>query len=338
MTYNPIQNTRHARNAKSILAGAVATGMLALSATPSLAVEGGTGAYLLGSRDSFAGIVPPPGTYFSSDLVHLDGEVGFLALGGKPFVDVSTGAYVLKLNLTHSFDARLWGGQPAITVTLPMATGDLDLGGELGSGLSGDLTDSNSGFSDIIITPLVGWSNGNQHWSVGASIFLPTGKYDTATVDVATRSVNALSFGKNRAAIDPVVAYTYLNPKTGIEFSAAGGVTFSAKNDATDYQTAPEAHLELTAMQHLPSKVAVGLTGYAYHQIGDDSGSGADSIKLATGQDSLQAQTYGLGPIITYSTKIGDTAVSFKAKYIHEFDAKKRFESDVVWLNMSISF
>ena len=35
---------------------------LLLSSGDAIAVEGGTGAYLLGSRDSLAGIVPPPGT------------------------------------------------------------------------------------------------------------------------------------------------------------------------------------------------------------------------------------------------------------------------------------
>jgi hypothetical protein len=38
---------------------------LALAAAPALAVEGGIGAYFMGTRDTFAGIVPPPGTYLS---------------------------------------------------------------------------------------------------------------------------------------------------------------------------------------------------------------------------------------------------------------------------------
>jgi hypothetical protein len=38
----------------------------AMAASPALAVEGGVGFYLLGSRTTMGGYVPPPGTYFSS--------------------------------------------------------------------------------------------------------------------------------------------------------------------------------------------------------------------------------------------------------------------------------
>jgi hypothetical protein len=134
------------------------------------------------------------------------------------------------------------------------------------------------------------------------------------------------------------VAYTWFNPKTGFEVSASGLVTFSAKNAATDYQTAPEAVLEATVMQHLKSGFAFGLTGYGYKQLGEDSGSGADALKAATNAASLQAQVFGIGPIITYSTKIGDRSVSMKLKYLTEFDARRRFESDVIAANFSINF
>ncbi|MGL4311595.1 MAG: SphA family protein, partial [Paracoccaceae bacterium] len=303
-----------------------------------LAVEGGTGTYLLGSRDSLAGIAPPPGTYVTADFVHLDGNVKFMALGGVPLVDTHTKADLLKLNATFSFDTTLWGGQPALTVTLPVISGDLTFDGSLASGLSQTFSDSNSGIGDLTVTPMLGWARGNHHWLVAASLFFPTGEYDTATVNIPDRQIKVANLGKNRFAFDPVVAYTYLDPTTGREFSAVGGVTFSAENDATDYQTAPEAHLELTAMQYLPNRLGLGLTGYAYKQLGDDSGAGADAIRFATGQDSLQAEVYGIGPLITYSTKVGDRSVSMKLKYLHEFSARKRFESDVVTASVNFSF
>ena len=61
---------------------ALVAGVLALQAGPARAVEGGTGGYLLGSRDTLSGIVPPPGDYFSGDLVLQKGQVEFVALGG----------------------------------------------------------------------------------------------------------------------------------------------------------------------------------------------------------------------------------------------------------------
>ncbi|CUH43412.1 Protein involved in meta-pathway of phenol degradation [Ruegeria atlantica] len=168
--------------------------------------------------------------------------------------------------------------------------------------------------------------------------FLPTGHYQTTQINVANRSIDALNAGKNRFAFDPTLSMTWFDPTTGWEYSGSFGVTFSAENDATDYQTAPEAHFEGTVMRHLPNKLALGVTGYAYHQIGDDSGSGADGIKQLLGADSLEASVYGLGPIVTWSTQVGQTPISIKAKYIKEFGAKRRFESDKVWMTVGLVF
>jgi hypothetical protein len=168
--------------------------------------------------------------------------------------------------------------------------------------------------------------------------FLPTGHYETAQVDGATRSVDALNASKNRFAFDPTVSMTWFDPATGWEFSGALGVTISAKNSATDYQTAPEAHFEGTVMRHLPDKLGIGLTGFAYHQIGDDSGGGADALRATLGADSLQARVFGLGPIVTWSTQVGQVPVNLKAKYTKQFGAKRRFENDSLWLTLGVVF
>jgi hypothetical protein len=314
---------------------AVVAGLLPAAA---LAVEGGSGAYLLGSRDTFAGIAPPPGTYFSLDVLHLDGQVPYLAIGGIVVTQAATKATVAKFNFTQSFTEPLWGGQPFITLTVPYVSGQLGFSSAVGKFPDQSFENDKSGFGDITITPSLGYHSGNAHWVYAASIFAPTGYYEKASIDIPARSIDALSFGKNRWAIAPTVAYTWFNPKTGFEVSASGLVTFSAKNTATDYQTAPEAVLEATVMQHLKSGIAFGLTGYGYKQLGEDSGSGADALKAATNAASLQAQVFGIGPIITYSTKIGDRSVSMKLKYLTEFDARRRFESDVIAANFSINF
>jgi hypothetical protein len=302
------------------------------------AVEGGLGAYLLGSRDSLAGIAAPPGDYLTTDVIYIDGSVSFLSLGGAVLTDVTSTAWLLKLSYTHSFASRLGGGQPVVTFTLPVVSGELKFDGDLSNGLGGSFRDDATNFGDLVVTPSLGWSDGNRHWLVAASIFAPTGYYEEASVDLATREVNAISFGKNRWAIMPTAAFTYLNPETGREFSASAGVTFSLENEATDYQTAPEFQLEATAMQHLPNGLALGLTGYAYQQLGDDSGAGAEQMRALTGARSLQARVFGLGPVVTWNTQVGGMPLSLKAKYVPEFDAKRRFESNVFWVTLGLTF
>lgn len=308
-----------------------------LAAAPVYAVEGGLGAYLLGSRDSLAGVAPPSGNYLTTDVLHIDGSVSFLALGGAALTNATSTAWLLKLNYTHSFAGRLGNGQPVVTFTLPIVSGELSFDGDLDNGLGGSFKDGATKLGDLVVTPSIGWSDGDRHWLVAASIFAPTGYYKEASVDVATRTVNAISFGKNRWAVMPTSAFTWLDPDNGREFSASAGVTFSLENEATGYQTAPEFQLEATAMQHLPSGLALGLTGYAYQQLGDDSGEGADAMRLLTGVESLQARVFGVGPIVTWSTKVGNMPLSLKAKYVPEFDAKRRFESDVFWGTLGLT-
>ncbi|WP_282169991.1 SphA family protein [Ruegeria atlantica] len=303
------------------------------------AAEGGIETYLLGSRDSMSGILPPPGTYLNNDFVYFSGTAPSMASGGVVVTDPDVEVFTYKFNFTHVFDAQWGNTRLGLNFNLPYVSANGQYSGDLSSGFSGTLNDDGEhAFGDIVLSPLFNWSKGKLHTTLALQFFLPTGHYQTTQINVANRSIDALNAGKNRFAFDPTLSMTWFDPTTGWEYSGSFGVTFSAENDATDYQTAPEAHFEGTVMRHLPNKLALGVTGYAYHQIGDDSGSGADGIKQLLGADSLEASVYGLGPIVTWSTQVGQTPISIKAKYIKEFGAKRRFESDKVWMTVGLVF
>jgi hypothetical protein len=245
-----------------------------LLAAPAFATEGGSGAYLLGTRDSLAGIVPPPGTYISVDVVNISGTAPLLSIGGAILVDPKIDVTVIKTNFTHSFSQKVLGGRFAVTITQPVVTGSIAFNGVY-RGFGRALKDSNTGLGDTTITPSLGFDSGNSHWALQTSFFLPLGYWQASAIDIPNRDLQALSFGKNRFAAQPVVNYTYLNMKNGREFSGSASILFSARNTATDYQTAPEFNLEMAALQHLKSGLAFGPAGYFYQQLGNDSGSGA---------------------------------------------------------------
>ena len=312
---------------------------LSLAASQAMAVEGGTPAYLLGSRDSFAGIVPGPGTYVGMDFITFSGEIAGLSLGGLPIkADTDVDVNLVKLSITHVFDAQLWGGTPALNFNLPILDASIGFQAVTGPIAGADIEDDTSGVGDITITPMVGWHRGMLHYSAALSIFAPTGDYSTASIDIPGRSISALSNGKNVWSMQPVFALTHFNPTTGLEFSGATSLLFSEKNDATDYQTGTAFTLEATVMQHLPSGWALGASGYWYEQLEDDSGTGADNTRNALEADSLRARVFGLGPVVTYSDELFGKPVTFKMKYFKEFGAKRRFESDVLWLNATFTF
>jgi hypothetical protein len=317
---------------------AAATLLTTLLASPTLATEGGSGAYLLGTRDSLSGIVPPPGTYLSVDVGGISGAAPFIAIGGVVAVNPSIDVAVMKVNFTHSFADKVLGGRLAVTVTQPIVTGDFKFDGTFGGGQGISVKDSNTGLGDTTITPGLGFDDGNSHWAIQTSIFLPTGYWEPARINPQMRTIDVLSFGKNRFAVQPVVNYTYFNMENGREVSTSASILFSARNTATDYQTAPEFNLEVAALQHLKSGLAFGPAGYFYQQLANDSGSGAEALQAAYGAESLKARVFGAGPLVTYSTKIGSNNLSFKAKYTWEFGAKRRVESNVAQATVGFAF
>ncbi|WP_120500562.1 transporter [Roseovarius sp. EL26] len=321
------------------LIAAIFATFLSLFASPAEAVEGGIETYLLGSRDSMAGVLPPSGDYLNNDFVFFSGTAPSLSAGGIVVTDPDIDVFTYKLNYTHVFDAQLGNTRLGLNINLPYVSADGNYTGELSSGFGGTLTDTGEHeFGDFVVTPLFNWSNKKLHTTLALQFFLPTGHYQSTQVNVGNRTIDALNAGKNRFAFDPTLAMTWFDPSTGWEYSGAFGMTFSAENDTTNYQTAPEAHLEATILRHFPNKLALGLTGYAYHQIGNDSGSGAVNTQRLLGASSLEAEVYGLGPILSYSTAIGKTPVSIKTKYISEFGAKRRFESEKFWMTIGLVF
>lgn len=311
------------------------------SATSAPAAEGGMSAYLLGSRSTFAGIVPGPGTYAAVDLVHSEGSVKGLSLAGLPIrADSTLKLSFAKFSMTHVFDASLWGGTPAFNLNVPyVIDANLSYVGVTPPFDGVPVTDTTAGFGDITLTGLVGWHRGKLHYSAAFSVFAPTGSYETATVDIQNRTISALSTGKNVWTFQPVFSVTHFDLATGVEFSGAASLMLSTRNSATDYQNAPTITLEGTVMQHTKPGWAFGASGYAYAQTRDDSGAGAEATKAFLGAKSLRAQVFGIGPIITFSgANFLGKDLSFQFRYYKELGARRRFENDTLWLNAALTF
>lgn len=69
------------------------------------------------------------------------------------------------------------------------------------------------------------------------------------------------------------------------------------------------------------------------------SASGAEQARAAIGAKSLKARVAGIGPIVTFrGGELFGGDVSLKMKYVSEFNAKRRFESDVVPVNLTIAY
>jgi hypothetical protein len=100
--------------------------------------------------------------------------------------------------------------------------------------------------------------------------------------------------GIGHGAIDAGGGYTYLNPASGNEFSGVAGFTYNFKNPETQYRSGIDFHFDWGAAHFISKQVFVGLAGYAFQQITDDSG---QNPRLG----GFRSRVLGVGPQIGYT-------------------------------------
>jgi len=181
--------------------------------------------------------------------------------------------------------------------------------------------------NDRILLPfMLGWVRGDLKYDMRLFVYTPTGEYDQD--DLA-------NVGKNYWTFEPVVSLSYISSKIGLEVSAFAGVDFNTKNDATDYQTGDQFHLDLTVAQHLPlgkrGLIGIGANAFYYQQITGDSGSGAIL-------GDFEGRTVGVGPVLSYVTKVGKTDLIAEVKWLPELDVEHRLKGDYVWFKLAMLF
>jgi hypothetical protein len=119
-------------------------------------------------------------------------------------------------------------------------------------------------------------------------------------------------------------------PATGDEFSGVAGFTYNFKNPDTQYRSGIDFHFDWGASHFLSKQVFVGLVGYAYQQITDDSGQNP----ILGG---FRSRVLGIGPQLGYIFPVGDMKGFLGVKAYGEFDAANRPSGWNTWLTFSIS-
>jgi hypothetical protein len=333
----------------------LALSSLSIGSSDGQAAENAAGWYALGTKASMAGFVPPPGTYFIDVNLFYEGSASAASAVGVALQDISPAARKLNLKGQLLIDAKvdvtgkvyynlpslLWvapgkvlGGNVGFGAIVPFGSKDVDfnidalatlaLGPPINRTLQRsqhfDGADSSTDFGDPVLNALIGWHQGNWHWNVGMLVNVPIGPWDN------TSSSN-LSF--NHWGLDTTAAVTWLDPKTGIELSAAPGFTFNWENPATDYTTGTEFHVEFAALEHFSKKFALGVAGFHYQQITGDSGAGA---RLG----DFKGRVTSIGPVMTYNFNLGKIPVSTQWMWTHDFDVENRLEGNLGLLTVSL--
>lgn len=287
-----------------------------LAIEPAHATEGGASLYLPGLRGPGAGIVPPPGFYFSNDFLAYSGELRGgrrIQIGGAVLADVEVELRADFLTATWVTPLDVVGGRLAIGASLPLGVPRLSAGvlieaPRLGRTFAFSQRDASFVVGDPVVTGLIGWDAGNFHWSVGASVSIPAGGYEEG-------ELSNLAF--NRWIGDVFAAATWLDPELGLDISGAIGLEFNGENPDTDYDSGNAFHADISISKNLTKEFSVGLLAGYYDQISSDRGEG-NRIGPFKGRAAAVGATAG------YNFTVAGTPVSARVKVLREVEVDNR--------------
>ncbi len=324
----------------------IRTGLLVFgtftAVTSASADEGGVSFWLPGTFGSLAAVPQQPGwsaagTYYhtsvsASGATAAGREVTIGGLARTANVDLNVNLHsdadIFLPQLAYTFAAPVFGGQLQTSMTGIVGRNRTSLDGTL-TAMSGGvvasqmgaLDSSVTGFGDLYPQVSLRWNMGVHNVMTYMMGDIPVGAYDKSRL---------ANLGIGHGAIDGGVGYTYLDPKTGREFSAVTGLTYNFKNFSTDYQNGIDWHLEWGASQYLSKQTFVGLVGYFYDQITPDSG------QLAF-LGANESRVIGIGPQIGFLFPVGNMQGYLSLKGYGEFDAARRPSGWNTWLTFAIS-
>jgi hypothetical protein len=307
-----------------------------------LADEGGVSFWLPGLYGSLSAVPGTPGWsvnnfYYFTDLSagadvsrSREFEIGRLnpTINLNLRADLSADTGLLWVNPVYVFARPVLGGQASLGVGGFVGDGSARLNGTLTASLppfslvrSDSISDTVLGFGDLYPQATLKWNRGVDNFMIYGTGDIPVGDYS---------STDLANLGIGHGALDGGAGYTYLDQKTGREFSAVAGFTYNLQNPSTDYQNGVDFHLDWGASQFLSKQLLVGAVGYVYQEVGCDSGSG-DHVGC------FQSRVISVGPQIGYIYPVGDMQGYVNLKGYGEFDAQDRPSGFNVWLTFALS-
>ena len=321
---------------------AVTAAALLLCPAISRADESGASFWLPGQYASFAAAPQTPGWGLNVSYYHSSvGAAGSVAAAREIRADSipATVKVNLDLNLigradlvtltpSYTFDVPGLGGQLLVSLSSQYGRNSSSIAGTLTAVAgpvvvtrSGMLQDSLTSYGDLSPGAVLLWNRGVDNYLVYVTGNVPVGDYDR---------LRLANIGLGHGAIDAGGAYTYLNTTTGNEFSGVAGFTYNLKNPDTQYTSGIDFHFDWGASHFITKQLFIGIAGYAYQQITDDSGQNP----ILGG---FRSRVFGIGPQIGYNFPIGDLQASLSLRAFDEFEARNRAHGWNTWLTFAIS-
>lgn len=302
-------------------------GTLGLAANAAHATEGASGRPVAGtSVNPGAGALPNGPQWIANlGIQWVDGGIGgsrSIPIAGRVVGEAQNTYTVETLTLMKVWDT---GDNPwhlASALTVPFLQTEVDISASSAAVAELGKSDKAAGLYDLAVTPLIASYrlSPQEHLAFSLRVWAPTGRYESG--QLANLSQNVWTF-------IPTVSYTHFLPD-GWEASGVATVNFSTRNSATDYKSAPLFTLDLLGTRKFGDSWSAGGVVGIVRQLGDDEGALADRL------NGFQGRELAVGPIVTYSTKLGTQPVSSSLRWLNTVSQKNRFDHNTVYLSFSL--
>jgi len=301
--------------------------VLAFTVTRAFAVEGGLGRPISGmSIAPYAGVIPPePGLAVATGETYYEGSIGTsrtVPIAGLLVANVDMKASFTPIALFYIWPTPTKESNFASAVSFPLAW--LEVTANLSGPLPVRKTESTFGLFDLAFTPIVASYHFSQtdHLAFSFTFWAPTGSFEKG------RLVN---LSQNTWTFIPGVAYTKILPEDNIELTGIWQMEFDTEDHATHYQNGILSDLEVLAIKRFKNGLGIGFVESWIQQVNDDGGAPA-------ALNGFAGRAFGIGPIVTYSTKLGKSHLDFSARWIHDFDVSNRVAGDGFNFSASLKF
>ena len=328
-----------------VLTACFAVAIVVSSTTMSLADEDGISFWIPGLFGSLAAAPLQPGWSLTTTYYHDDVSGGRnealareIRLGQfNPTINININANVHAKDVdlgwilpTYVFATPFLGGQVSASLLVGYGNNNTSLNSTATASTDNPpfsitrslaLQQDTTGLMDLIPLFTERWNAGVNNYMVYLTGDIPVGRYSSS---------NLANIGLGHGAIDGGVGYTYLNEKTGHEFSAVAGLTGNFENPSTNYTSGIDFHLDWAAAQFLSKQVFVGPVGYFYEQLSPDHG-------CAPVLCPFESRVIGIGPQIGYIFPVAGIQGYLNLKGYGEFAHDNRPDGWNVWLTFVLS-
>lgn len=268
-----------------------------------LATEGGMSAYPNGIENFMTAAMPPPGLYgaVAVDFYHADRLAG--NDGGKLNVPgFELNANVIANGIVWVSHTRFLGGDLLGRVIVPVVNVSASVAGS---------SQSKTGVGDVTTGLGVGYHlSPYLHSLLALEVALPTGGY---------RKTELVNIGQNHLSVLPLAGVTYVDPE-GFNGDVKLGFIFNRRNGATGFKSGNEFHMDYAAGWGVAPGWTIGVGGYVYQQIGDDTGPGSSGNRT---------RARAIGPSLKYD---GGKTWFATLKVEKEFNVRNRPQGNSIWL------